>query len=844
MIPLTIANGIVPYFMAQTTSGVLLLIPIIIIEAILITKFLKEGFGKSVKFCTVANVVSTLAGICFIFIEIPIYSLSELTIIILLLLMFVVAFIVSILLEYKIYRYFWKDIGKRRLFKAVIIVNIITYIPLTILAVYAFRSNARAPEKACRISCISNLKVIGIAMMQYSMDNDYLPDKSGAEGLEQLRCNGYFSDYSDHRIYVCPTTRNPKVEDSKKLTEKDVDYIYKGGFKHKYKNIGNYYNETDYSKIPVVWDKPTNHENYGNVLFLDGHVEGFKGKDWMEQAGIRKSTTQENKKIEKTIEERIKLLPYKSKADFYDKFKRDIINKIKDPVCKKIALTKSFKKWKKYEDTYISFIYPDHPKIKLEIEKNTKYKKSPVIASYKLMVGNNKYCLLTLNKGTNFDNDECMCGAVAFSKYLFADKTLLRFSLLSNGYVKHVQALSDKIRVDVDCWTHLNIQQVPYIKIASSIRFKESTDIKQLKKKYDGMGFLEKGMTRKQVIKLLGKPTKEEPSKLIYDHSVGLYVGRYTIEFNKNGTFESFKKGWYKTLRLKPKYGSIDWIEEKVDKYCFKVDKAIDENQENDDDEKNKTKKKKPEDYADKEYYKEEYSGTVITYNLGPLTIKEVNIIFDRFIELAPKANSKDWIILCRALNKLARCGYMDNKILPVFIARYSKELMPYAANRIVQRYRPKNRNQLLIAQTKLIYDYARKTKNNDNDKYFDVDDVDLSAINILLLYAPKKAQELILTGMRHPNSKIRRQAYKFWDKLPVDKIISLLRKGLKEKDSDIRSECADAFCEEIGTNQDLKLLKNALQKEKENYIKDSLKSAIKRISEGKKGTKVMFGND
>lgn len=35
---------------------------------------------------------------------------------------------------------------------------------------------------------------------------------------------------------------------------------------------------------PIAWDKPQNHTNFGNVLFADGHVKGFVGKDWLAKA--------------------------------------------------------------------------------------------------------------------------------------------------------------------------------------------------------------------------------------------------------------------------------------------------------------------------------------------------------------------------------------------------------------------------------------------------------------------------------------------------------------------------------------------------------------------------------
>jgi len=36
-------------------------------------------------------------------------------------------------------------------------------------------------------------------------------------------------------------------------------------------------------------DKPDNHIRYGNVLYSDGHVEGFKDGDWMKKAGLEQS---------------------------------------------------------------------------------------------------------------------------------------------------------------------------------------------------------------------------------------------------------------------------------------------------------------------------------------------------------------------------------------------------------------------------------------------------------------------------------------------------------------------------------------------------------------------------
>ena len=290
MIPLTIviANTGIPFFATYTAFGFLLLIPIIIIEAILLKKLLKRKWLETLGGSALANVASTIAGIALIFIEIGIYELSGTLAGIIILTIFVFAALLTIIIEYPVYRLWWKDIPKRKLLKTVITVNLITYIVLIVTAmVMPYFTEDRTREKARRISCQSNLKQIGLSLKQYAMDyNDWLPDESGGAGLEQLRSNDYLTDYE---VYHCPSSKSPKGESNQKLNDKIVDYIYRAGLKDPPVNC------KDSSKIPVIWDKPTNHKNYGNVLFLDGHVKGFKGKGWMAQAGINNTANEKSK---------------------------------------------------------------------------------------------------------------------------------------------------------------------------------------------------------------------------------------------------------------------------------------------------------------------------------------------------------------------------------------------------------------------------------------------------------------------------------------------------------------------------------------------------------------------
>lgn len=128
-------------------------------------------------------------------------------------------------------------------------------------------------EGARRISCASNLKSIGLALRMYSSDwNEHFPPGDGAAGLELLRSQGYLEN---HKMYICPST-NTTGTDCFMLVENSVDYVYQGGMM-----------ESDSVDSAIMWDKPGNHENYGNVLYLDGHVSGFSGKNWIRNAGVK-----------------------------------------------------------------------------------------------------------------------------------------------------------------------------------------------------------------------------------------------------------------------------------------------------------------------------------------------------------------------------------------------------------------------------------------------------------------------------------------------------------------------------------------------------------------------------
>jgi len=146
-----------------------------------------------------------------------------------------------------------------------------------ILAGMFLPARGSARQKARRISCAANLKQIGLALTQYSVDNgSCFPSGDSVACFELLRRLGYLSD---NKIFVCTSSDLKPAYGNEPLTEKSLSYVYLGsGLKDSPENADK----------PLACDKPDNHSLYGNVLFCDGHVMGFPGTKWLESASQEK----------------------------------------------------------------------------------------------------------------------------------------------------------------------------------------------------------------------------------------------------------------------------------------------------------------------------------------------------------------------------------------------------------------------------------------------------------------------------------------------------------------------------------------------------------------------------
>ena len=178
---------------------------------------------------------------------------------------------------------------------------------IAILAGMLMPSLQSARERALRIQCAGNLRQIGQGLVQYSENyNSCLPITPGLDASGAAWGSGYADEETktplellriqnnlDFKVFVCPsssisegkdsdTSRNTLKYASADATNPTLSYAYTSGlvngdsqrFGRAASCVAAELNGNSSNSIQP------NHTEFGNVLYLDTHVQGFTGKGW------------------------------------------------------------------------------------------------------------------------------------------------------------------------------------------------------------------------------------------------------------------------------------------------------------------------------------------------------------------------------------------------------------------------------------------------------------------------------------------------------------------------------------------------------------------------------------
>ena len=472
-------------------------------------------------------------------------------------------------------------------------------------------------------------------------------------------------------------------------------------------------------------------------------------------------------------------------------------------IVAELAGTASFAKWKRFDDDKVTFSYPDHEAIRVEVKRGEPVpvdgdRVSDVDTSfsraYRISAGGETLLVLMYTEADWLDDGVCFCGEVIYDRYLVRSGNLYRFSFLDSGVMKKMQVLGDGERVMMFEWTHLPMHPAVYREIARSVTLKKSGPWmepdcrKRVLERYGpqgAVGWFDEGSSVEEVVKVLGKATRIEGDRVqVWDHPKEdkefRWVERLSLPF-ADGKLARFESGYFDGLINREAIkGGLSWMMETAEAYegtgeCGDEPKKM------------------------------------------PAAVKAE--LLAMFIEKA-QDKEEDFDALCQVLTKLVKRGVRDEGALKMVRKRFVAEGGGYAAWVLHEAGDP--------ADVTLFVDKVRELYRNVADE----PDTELPAgdLHNLLAFIPDEDDrypDLLREGLRSRNDDVRETAYGLVHRAPFPEKerLAFIHGGLGDASARVRDSSACCFDGKNTTGLDWELLRKAFGKETD-------KSTLKRMRE------------
>ena len=472
-------------------------------------------------------------------------------------------------------------------------------------------------------------------------------------------------------------------------------------------------------------------------------------------------------------------------------------------IVAELAGTASFPKWKRFEDDKVTFSYPDHEAIRVEVKRGEPVpvdgdrvsdEDTSFSRAYRISAGGETLLVLMYTEADWLDDGVCFCGEVVYDRYLVRSGNLYRFSFLESGVMKKMQVLGDGERVMMFEWTQVPMHPAVYRQIVRSVTLKENGPWmepdcrKRVLERYGpqgAVGWFDEGSSVEEVVKVLGKATRTEGDRVqVWDYPKEdkefRWVERLSLPF-ADGKLARFESGYFDGLINREAIkGGLSWMMETAEAYegtgeCGDEPKNM------------------------------------------PAAVKAE--LLAMFIENA-QDKEVDFDALCHVLTELVKRGVRDEKALKIVRERFVAEGGGNAAWVLYEAGDP--------ADVTLFVDKVRELYRNVADE----PDTELPAgdLHNLLAFIPDEDDrypDLLREGLRSRNDDVRETAFGFVRRAPFPEKerLAFIHGGLGDASASVRDSSACCFDGKNTTGLDWELLRKAFGKETD-------KSTLRRMRE------------